>query len=100
MIAAKNQAGIRSVGRGHPSRGLVCHELVHASGTQSSGLPSAFQWRGRRYRIAAVDGSSGRSATPESVRIFSVRTTSGMRCELEHRPESNVWMMSRVLPSL
>jgi hypothetical protein len=100
MITATNLPGIRSVGRGRPSRGLICHELVYASGTQSSGLPSAFRWRGRRYRIAAVDGSKGRSATRNAVRIYLVRTTSGMRCELEHRTESNVWMMNRVLPSL
>lgn len=100
MIADASQPGIRSVSRARSSRGLLCHELVYASGTQPGGLPSAFQWRGRRYRIAAVDGSKGRNATPSAVRIFSVRTTSGMRCELEHRTESNVWMMNRVLPSL
>jgi hypothetical protein len=100
MITGASQNRIRAAGRGRPSRGLECHELVHASGTQSSGLPIAFQWRGRRYRIAAVDGSKERNATPKAVRIFSVRTTSGMRCELEHRTESNVWMMNRVLPSL
>ena len=100
MSTAASQNRILGAGRGRPARGLVCHELVHATGTQSSGLPIAFQWRGRRYRIAAVDGSKGRNETPKAVRIFSVRTTSGMRCELEHRTESNVWMMNRVLPSL
>jgi len=100
MITAISQNRTRAAGRGRPSRGLVCHELVYASGTQSSGLPIAFQWRGRRYRIAAVNGSKGRNATPKAVRVFSVRTTSGMCCELEHRSESNVWMMNRVLPSL
>lgn len=101
MITGASHLDIRGLGRARSSpRGLVCQELVHTSGTKPSGLPSTFQWRGRRYRIAAVNGSKGRSPTPSAVRIFSVRTTSGMRCELEHRTDSNVWMINRVLPSL
>lgn len=83
--------------RTRPTRGLVCRELVHATGEGSGGLPVYFQWRGRRYRIAAVDGGKTRLGSASGARVFTVRTTSGMRCELEHRTESDVWMMSRVL---
>lgn len=99
MIGAAPRGDRRPTWRSRVPRGLECHELVHAIGAEPGGLPTAFQWRGRRYRIAAVDGSKKGRKPVEAVRVFTVRTTSGMRCELEHRPGSNVWMMSRVLPS-
>ena len=99
MIGAASVRRLPPTRQGRRARGLVCHELVHTAGIGSSGLPLSFQWRGQRYRIAAVDGPMGRSGSSATARVITVRTTSGMRCELEHRPETNLWMINRVLPA-
>lgn len=99
MIGSVDARRLPAARRSRRPRGLVCRELVHAAGAESGGVPLSFQWRGQRYRIAAVDGPRDRSSPSATARVIAVRTTSGMRCELEHRPETNVWMINRVLPA-
>jgi hypothetical protein len=88
----------RSTWRRSSQRAVVCNELVHVTRSNASGLPTGFQWRGRHYRIAAVGRSAKKCAVPTSARGVAVRTTSGMQCVLEHRVESDVWVMGRILP--
>jgi hypothetical protein len=92
--------GVSAHGSRRAGRQMVCNELVHVSGTRRGGLPTAFDWRGRRYRIAAADQSGARWGRSAGGRMLPVRTTSGMRCVLEHRMDSDLWTISRILSSL
>jgi hypothetical protein len=98
--SSMTSSGTRSEWRRRPGRGLDCNELVHISGAGRNGLPTGFQWRGQHYRVATLDPTLTRRKAIEGVRVFSVRTTSGLRCQLEHRLVSDSWMMGSVLPSL
>lgn len=79
-------------------RSLPCAEIVQVSGATSAQPPARFCWRGRHYVVRSlVENSKCRSPQGQDRRAYAVKTTSGLNCVLEHRGESGVWVMTRVM---
>jgi len=81
-------------------RGAGVGEPIHVWPAYGSTAPAEFVWRGRRYRVRALQAARGERSTPGSTsRRFHVRTTSGLSCVLAHDVDGGAWRMDRLLPS-
>lgn len=81
-------------------RGAGAGEPIHVWPSQAGMAPAEFVWRGRRYRIRAVEAAGG-EAPPASgtSRRYHVRTTNGLACILSHDAGAGSWRMDRLVPS-
>lgn len=81
-------------------RGAGAGEPVHVWPAQEDAAPSEFVWRGRRYRVRALETAMGERSAPSSRwRRFRVRTTDGLACLLSHDVARGAWRMDRLIPS-
>lgn len=76
-------------------------ELIHVESWIGGRLPRAFRWRGRRHIVRLVEpfpfGKSHRNGEPSGQRLYSLRTSSGLRCVLLHDSRLGTWSMKQVL---
>jgi hypothetical protein len=79
-------------------RGAGAGEPIHVWMMQGNAAPSEFVWRGRRYRVRAMEASPGDSPTVGgSPRRFRVRTTSGLSCVLSQDVPGGAWRIDRLV---
>ncbi|HLE22900.1 MAG TPA: DUF6504 family protein [Anaerolineales bacterium] len=82
------------------SRGAGVGEPIHVWPSHGSTAPEEFVWRGRRYRVRALQAAHGELATSGvASRRFHVRTTNGLACVLAHDADGDAWRMDRVISS-
>jgi hypothetical protein len=81
-------------------RGAGVGEPIHVWPTHEDAAPSEFVWRGRRYRVRALEAAVGNRGLPAGRwRRFRVRTTDGLACFLSHDVAGGAWRMDRLIPS-
>jgi hypothetical protein len=74
-------------------------EPVHVWPSQAESAPSEFVWRGKHYRVRALEAVTGQRRGPAGgARRFRVRTTSGLSCVLTHDGPGG-WRMDHLVPS-
>jgi len=60
--------------------------------------PSEFVWRGRRYRVRAMEAArDGSPISGNSLRRFRVRTTNGLSCVLSQEVPGGAWRLDRLV---
>jgi hypothetical protein len=75
-------------------------EPIHVWPSRGGLTPSEFVWRGRRYRVRALEAAPREPGTPGAVRRwFRVRTTSGLSCVLTQDVAGGAWRIDRLVPS-
>jgi hypothetical protein len=80
----------RSPGAGEP---------VHVWPALGGSTPTEFVWRGRHYRVRALEPALSHHRRSGGVpRRFRVRTTSGLSCVLSHDGTGG-WRIDRLIPT-
>ncbi len=78
-------------------------ELVRVVPKVSGIFPTEFTWRGRRHCVRSVERFETETKPHRDGvmrrRLFSLRTTSGMRCLLSQDMERETWHLEKVLIS-
>ena len=81
-------------------RGAGVGEPIRVWPAHGSTAPAEFVWRGRRYRVRALQAAAGEQApTGAGPCRFHVRTTSGLSCVLARDADGGAWRIDRLIPS-
>jgi hypothetical protein len=81
-------------------RGAGAGEPIHVWPPHGNAAPAEFVWRGRRYRVRALETDPGDGQGQGGTsRRFRVRTTSGLSCVLSQDVGGGAWRMARLVSS-
>lgn len=60
-------------------------------------VPSSFVWRGRQHVVRSVEARRTAGAAALGLRLFTLRTDSGMRCEVSFDAVRGAWRLEKIL---
>lgn len=74
-------------------------EGLHVRLGAGKGLPSSFVWRGQRHVVRSVEARRTTVGPGSELSYFTLRTETGMRCEVSFDPARGTWRLERILTS-
>jgi hypothetical protein len=74
-------------------------ELIQVRREARYPAPKEFYWRGRRHQVRACETAADPRAARGGLRLYRVRTMTGLRCTLSEDTARGQWRMERVLSS-
>lgn len=74
-------------------------EGLHVTLSGAKGLPASFVWRGRQHIVRSVEASRTTSVAGSGLRLFTLRTETGMRCEVSFDSARGAWRLEKILTS-
>lgn len=62
-------------------------------------VPSSFVWRGRQHVVRNVEARRTTGEVGSGVRFYTLRTETGMRCEVSFDVVRGAWRLEKILTS-
>ncbi len=74
-------------------------EGLHVRLAAGKGVPSSFVWRGRQHIVRSVEARRSAGEAGAGLYFFTLRTESGMRCEVSFDAVRGAWRLEKILTS-
>ena len=74
-------------------------EGLHVRVGAAKGLPESFVWRGQQHVVRSVEPRRTTGVAGSGLRLFTLRTETGMRCEVSFDSARGAWRLERILTS-
>ncbi len=74
-------------------------EGLHMRLSATKGLPASFVWRGRQHVVRSVEPGRTTGMAGSGLRLFTLRTETGMRCEVSFDSARRAWRLEKILTS-